>query len=134
MVSFDGIEYLIDNAQQFWSELEDILKPITHVPTLHELDSTLQRFLDLTVAYHEQYLQSPLQLDHACGLLLDSELFSFHSERMSEILASDVQSVRTVHPSRSSDSPIEYGPSCSVHLLSRSSLPWLSQARNFQIS
>lgn len=41
----------------------------------------------------EQYLQSPLQLEHACQLLLDSELFAFHSERMCELAIDDVQSV-----------------------------------------
>lgn len=45
----------------------------------------------------EQYLQSPLQFDHACDLLLDSELFAFHSERMCEIMVDDVQLVRTFH-------------------------------------
>ena len=43
--------------------------------------------------YTEQYLQSPFQLEHACELLLDSELFTFHSERMCEILVDDAQSV-----------------------------------------
>ena len=41
----------------------------------------------------EQYLQSPLQLAHACELLLESELFAFHSERMCDILVDDVRSV-----------------------------------------
>jgi len=45
--------------------------------------------------FPEQYLQSPLQLEHACNLILDSELFVFHSERMCEILVDDAQSVRT---------------------------------------
>ena len=42
----------------------------------------------------EQYLQTPLQLDHACTLLLDSELFQFHSERMCSIIMTDIQMVR----------------------------------------
>ena len=37
----------------------------------------------------EQYLQSPLQLEHACGMIFDSELFAFHSERMCEILTDE---------------------------------------------
>jgi hypothetical protein len=44
----------------------------------------------------EQYLQSPFQLEHACELLLNSELFAFHSERMCEILADGAQSVSNV--------------------------------------
>lgn len=35
-----------------------------------------------------------MQLEHACGLLLDSELFAFHSERMCELAIEDVKSVR----------------------------------------
>jgi hypothetical protein len=42
----------------------------------------------------EQYLQSPMQLEHACTLILNSELFVFHSERMCEILVDDAQRVR----------------------------------------
>lgn len=35
-----------------------------------------------------------MQLEHACNLLLDSELFVFHSERMCELAIEDVKSVR----------------------------------------
>ena len=95
-------------------ELEDILDlPDNEAPTLSLLDATLRRFLVLCATYHgmyqrfyliewafnclhptEQYLQSPLQLEHACNMLLDSELFAFHSERMCEIIADDTQTVR----------------------------------------
>ncbi|KAG6898079.1 hypothetical protein C0992_005999 [Termitomyces sp. T32_za158] len=93
-----GITYLVENAQQFWSELEDMLHfNQNDIPTLAHLDSTLRRSLALCAAYHEQYLQSPLQLEHACGLLMDSELFRFHSERMCEILVSDLQSQTNPH-------------------------------------
>jgi len=49
--------------------------------------------LDVNRGFEEQYLQSPFQLEHACELLLDSELFAFHSERMCEILTDEAQSV-----------------------------------------
>jgi hypothetical protein len=95
-------------------ELEDILDlPDDEAPTLSLLDATLRRSLVLCATYHgtcqrfhlieealnclystEQYLQSPLQLEHACNMLLDSELFAFHSERMCEIIADDTQTVR----------------------------------------
>ncbi|TFY72553.1 hypothetical protein EVG20_g431 [Dentipellis fragilis] len=83
-----GVVYLIDNAQQFWSELDEIL----HIPlnaTLSKLDSSLKRFVSFCASYHEQFLQSPLQLEYACDLLLDSELFTFHSERMCEIMTDE---------------------------------------------
>ncbi|KAE9393229.1 hypothetical protein BT96DRAFT_829535 [Gymnopus androsaceus JB14] len=91
-----GIVYLVDNAQQFWSELEDILT-ISKEPTLEQLDLTLRRSLSLCAAYHEQYLQSPFQLEHACSMLLDSELFAFHSERMSDIVTAEAQSNTNPH-------------------------------------
>ncbi|KLO18938.1 hypothetical protein SCHPADRAFT_844224 [Schizopora paradoxa] len=85
-----GITYIIDNAQQFWSELDEIL----HLPddaNLQQLDATLLRFVHFCATYHEQYLQTPVQLEHACTLLLQSELFEFHSERMRELLLKDAE-------------------------------------------
>lgn len=50
---------------------------------------------DLAKTYPtEQFLQSPLQLEHACELILDSELFEFHSERMLDIITDNAQTVR----------------------------------------
>ncbi|KAJ7866447.1 hypothetical protein B0H14DRAFT_372465 [Mycena olivaceomarginata] len=93
-----GIVYLVENAQQFWSELEDILElPKDEAHTLSLLDATLKRSLALCAAYHEQYLQSPLQLEHACNLIVESELFAFHSERMSEILADEAHTNTDPH-------------------------------------
>ncbi|KAG8216067.1 hypothetical protein J3R82DRAFT_8067 [Butyriboletus roseoflavus] len=93
-----GITYYIENAQQFWSELDDILRlPSDDSATLTMLDTALRRFVSLCASYHEQYLQSPLQLEHACHLLLDSELFVFHSERMCELAIEDVQSKTDPH-------------------------------------
>lgn len=43
----------------------------------------------------EQYLQTPVQLEHACSILLHSELFTFHSERMRERLLDDAEKVPT---------------------------------------
>ncbi|CAL1710236.1 unnamed protein product [Somion occarium] len=91
-----GAVYIIENAQQFWSELEEILHNIPPDCTLSRLDSTLRSFISLCSSYHEQYLQSPLQLEHSCDLLLASELFTFHSERMCELLLHDAQ--RTTDP------------------------------------
>lgn len=53
-----------------------------------------QLFLTRPVLYAELYLQTPAQLDHACNMLLESELFAFHSERMSEMVLKDAEMVR----------------------------------------
>ncbi|KAL0071200.1 pre-rRNA processing [Marasmius tenuissimus] len=93
-----GIVYVVENAQQFWSELEDLVNlPKENIPTLEQLDGTLKRYVGFCACYHEQYLQSPLQLEHACHLILDTELFSFHSERMCDILTSEAQSNNNPH-------------------------------------
>ena len=94
-------------------ELDDVLRLLPNA-TLSALDSALKRFINLCSTYHgapsiygianelltlmfdryaEQYLQSPLQLEHAVGLLLDSELFEFHSERMCEIITDEARTV-----------------------------------------
>ncbi|KAF9563841.1 hypothetical protein CPC08DRAFT_705758 [Agrocybe pediades] len=92
-----GIVYLIESAQQFWSELEDILRLPDETPTLSQLDATLRRFMALCATYHEQYLQSPLQLEHACNYLMNSELFEFHSERMLELIVDDARTITDPH-------------------------------------
>ncbi|KAK7680378.1 hypothetical protein QCA50_016618 [Cerrena zonata] len=91
-----GAVYIIENAQQFWSELEEIL----HIPqdsTLLRLDSTLRSFISLCASYHETYLQSPLQLEHSCNLLMASELFIFHSERMCDLSLQDAEQTTDPH-------------------------------------
>lgn len=45
------------------------------------------------MVYTEQYLQTPLQLEQACSLLLQSELFAFHSERMRDRLLEGAEHV-----------------------------------------
>ncbi|KAJ7032502.1 hypothetical protein C8F04DRAFT_1357990 [Mycena alexandri] len=67
------------------------------VHTLTLLDATLKRYLALCAAYHEQYLQSPLQLEHACNMIVESELFAFHSERMCEIMSEEARSNTDPH-------------------------------------
>ncbi|EKM57390.1 uncharacterized protein PHACADRAFT_119752 [Phanerochaete carnosa HHB-10118-sp] len=65
--------------------------------TLDQLDASLRQFTSFCGCYHEQYLQTPLQLEHACDLLLNSELFTFHSERMCDILLDDAQTSTDPH-------------------------------------
>jgi len=115
------------------SELEDVLKlPSNEFQTLVLLDAALRRFLSLCSAYHgtcippdtirrnwsaysEQYLQTPLQLEHAFQMLLDSELFEFHSERMCEIIMDDSQAVSP---------PTIMAFSVALHLYSIPSIYW----------
>ncbi|KAG8806904.1 hypothetical protein FRC17_004735, partial [Serendipita sp. 399] len=82
-----GIVYHIDNAPTFWAELEDVLA-VDSKAQLSRIDNALKTFVLICSQYHQLYLQTSLQLEHACSLLLESEIFSWHSERLSEILMS----------------------------------------------
>ncbi|KAL4076866.1 hypothetical protein V8B97DRAFT_1511996 [Scleroderma yunnanense] len=94
-----AVSYHIENAQQFWSELDELLRlpDDSAVVTLSLLDTTLRRTVSLCASYHQQYLQSPLQLEHACQQLLGSELFKFHSERMCRLIIEDAQTETDPH-------------------------------------
>lgn len=88
---------------------------IPHPATLSLLDGTLLRFVGFCAAHHgayphpplprfvanegnvEKYLQAQIQLEHACNLLLDCELFAFHSDRMTEILMEEASTNTDPH-------------------------------------
>ncbi|CAE7178526.1 unnamed protein product [Rhizoctonia solani] len=92
----DFVEYHVDNARQFWAELEDIV----HIPSsasLNRIDSALRTFITFCSTYHEKYLSTPDQLEHAISLLLDSDIFSFHSDRSTEHLVSAAHSETNPH-------------------------------------
>ncbi|ELU39527.1 hypothetical protein AG1IA_06443 [Rhizoctonia solani AG-1 IA] len=92
----DFIEYHVENARQFWAELEDIL----HIPStasLNRIDSALRTFITFCSSYHEKYLSTNEQLDHAISLLLDSDIFAFHSDRSTEHLTSAAQKETNPH-------------------------------------
>ncbi|KAF8580090.1 hypothetical protein K439DRAFT_1637346 [Ramaria rubella] len=90
------IVYHIEDAHQFWTELEDILQ-VSASSTLIVLDAMVRSFVSFSATYHEQYLQTPVQLTHACSLLLDSEAFTSHSERLSSLVISDALSNTDPH-------------------------------------
>ncbi|EJD42059.1 hypothetical protein AURDEDRAFT_115206 [Auricularia subglabra TFB-10046 SS5] len=96
-IGFDiGLVYHIDDAHQFWAELEDTLR-IPETATLSQIDGRLRLYVSLCATYHQQYLQTQLQLEHACNMLLDSELFAFHSERMSHLVIDEAVSNSNPH-------------------------------------
>jgi hypothetical protein len=108
--TYTALQYVKVSLNCVNIELDDILR-LPREPTLQHLDGTLKRYLALCSAYHgqhtsspasareltggnlENYLQTPLQLEHACELLIGSELFAFHSERMCDILVENLKSV-----------------------------------------
>ncbi|KAG9111307.1 hypothetical protein FRC07_008072, partial [Ceratobasidium sp. 392] len=94
--SMDFAEYYVENARQFWAELEDILM-IPSSASLNRIDSALRTFVNFCSTYHEQYLHDTEQLEHAVALLLDSDLFAFHSDRSSEQLTAAAHTETNPH-------------------------------------
>ncbi|KIM25009.1 hypothetical protein M408DRAFT_75011, partial [Serendipita vermifera MAFF 305830] len=82
-----GVVYHIENAPQFWAELHEILD-VNSKEQLSIIDGAVKTFISFCTQYHELYLQTSLQLEHACSMLLESEIFSWHSERLSDIILS----------------------------------------------
>lgn len=93
-------------------------------------------------ACSEQYLQTPLQLEHAFQMLLDSELFEFHSERMCEIIIDDTQAVSPLTNTALSLALhllmdvfyIEHWSTLAIHLLQRVVLARETEAGFFQVA
>ncbi|KIO24103.1 hypothetical protein M407DRAFT_26461 [Tulasnella calospora MUT 4182] len=86
-----GVVYHIETPQQFWAELEDTIG-ITGDTSLAGIDYALRAFVTLCANNHDRFLQTNAQLDHACELLLESELFASHSQRTTDHIVNDAKS------------------------------------------
>ncbi|WVF70164.1 hypothetical protein IAT40_004952 [Kwoniella sp. CBS 6097] len=86
----------VHSAEQFWHEIE-LIAAVPEGATLAQLDNTLRMFVTFCAAYHDTYLPSIEAMQTAIDLLLDSELFTFHYDRMVGILMSDAQENTNPH-------------------------------------
>ncbi|WVR04292.1 hypothetical protein IAU60_001292 [Kwoniella sp. DSM 27419] len=86
----------VHGTEQFWHEIE-LIAQVPDAPTLAQLDNTLRMFVTFCAAYHDKYLPTPDEMHHAIDILLDSELFTFHYERMVGIMMSDAQENTNPH-------------------------------------
>ncbi|RFU31995.1 hypothetical protein B7463_g4361, partial [Scytalidium lignicola] len=72
------VSYSLDNEQQFWDELEDI---VSTKCTSHELiDNTLRSYLHFTTHFKDQYLPSEYEIARCSSRLQQSELFEVNKE------------------------------------------------------
>ena len=70
---------------------------------------------------------------------MESELFTFHSERMSEILVNEVQTVSLLPPYNDSFMPLmslclEHKSTRTTHRLQRPPDPWQARSKLFSIT
>ncbi|KAI5480732.1 hypothetical protein MNV49_007659 [Pseudohyphozyma bogoriensis] len=80
-----GAVYTFTEPSQFWSELGDILL-ISPESTFAELDYALRSYVAFVGTYLDEYLRDPQDLDTALFALLQSDLFTHHTDRMTATL------------------------------------------------
>ncbi|RDW67893.1 hypothetical protein BP6252_09289 [Coleophoma cylindrospora] len=68
------VSYSLDNEEQFWEELHDIVS--TKCPTHQLIDNTLRSYLHFTTNFKDEYLHSEEEIARCCDKLLTSELFA----------------------------------------------------------
>ncbi|CAZ82682.1 unnamed protein product [Tuber melanosporum] len=74
-MDFD-VAYSLENAQQFWDELDDIVS--VHCETQNLIDQALKSYLAFTSSFTDEYLVSEYDWAKCTYKLLDSPLFTKH--------------------------------------------------------
>ncbi|MCJ1471515.1 hypothetical protein MMC13_000155 [Lambiella insularis] len=72
------VSYSLDNEQQFWDELEDIVS--VHCDTHELIDNALRAYLSFTANYKGEYLQCEYAIARCSYKLLESALFAAHKD------------------------------------------------------
>ncbi|ENI01362.1 hypothetical protein COCC4DRAFT_204084 [Bipolaris maydis ATCC 48331] len=68
------VSYDLENEQQFWDELDDIVSTRCHQ---HEIiDNSLRSFLNVTTSYKSEYLQTDYSIAKCIFRMLEGELFA----------------------------------------------------------
>jgi len=74
----EEFEYSLENEQQFWDELEDIVS--AKCPSYQLIDNALRSFLNFTTKFKDEYLSSDYDFAQCLQKLLQSELFEANKE------------------------------------------------------
>ncbi|ESZ96667.1 hypothetical protein SBOR_2926 [Sclerotinia borealis F-4128] len=72
------VSYTLDNEQQFWDEIDDI---VSAKCASHQLiDNALRSYLQFTTNFKEEYLQSEFEVAKCLHKLMQSELFAANKD------------------------------------------------------
>ncbi|KAE8449940.1 hypothetical protein EG329_007079 [Mollisiaceae sp. DMI_Dod_QoI] len=74
----EEFEYTLENSQQFWDELEDIV--CANCPSHQLIDNALRSYLHFTTRFKDEYLASDHDFAHCLQRLLQSPLFEQNKE------------------------------------------------------
>ncbi|KAF2122045.1 hypothetical protein BDV96DRAFT_482519 [Lophiotrema nucula] len=72
------VSYSLENEQQFWDELDDIVS--TRCQEHEQIDNSLRSYLNVTTNYKAEYLQTDYSVAKCVVRLLQGELFNNHQE------------------------------------------------------
>ncbi|KAF2400029.1 hypothetical protein EJ06DRAFT_530795 [Trichodelitschia bisporula] len=72
------VSYNLENAQQFWTELDDILS--VKCDTHELIDNVLRSFLAFTTRFKDDYLRTEQEIAHCSYRLLASPIFGTHAD------------------------------------------------------
>ncbi|KAI9850749.1 MAG: hypothetical protein M1838_005160 [Thelocarpon superellum] len=72
------VSYSLENEQQFWAELDDIVSATC--PSHALIDNALRSYLHFTSNYREEYLTSEYDMARCSDKLLQSKLFVAHED------------------------------------------------------
>ncbi|KAL8973359.1 MAG: hypothetical protein Q9183_000052 [Haloplaca sp. 2 TL-2023] len=72
------VSYQLDDEQQFWDELDDIVS--AQCPTHGLIDDALRSYLTFTTSYKGEYLKNDYDIARCCFKLFESNLFSSHKD------------------------------------------------------
>ncbi|KAF2704161.1 hypothetical protein K504DRAFT_462743 [Pleomassaria siparia CBS 279.74] len=72
------VSYNLENEQQFWDELDDIVSTRCHE---HEaIDNSLRSYLNVTTNYRSEYLETDYSIAKCVYRLIEGDLFKAHRE------------------------------------------------------
>ncbi|KAG7009038.1 cell surface mannoprotein [Physcia stellaris] len=72
------VSYTLENEQQFWDELDEIVS--AHCETHELIDNALRSYLNFTTNYKAEYIQTEYGIARCSYKLLESPLFAAHKE------------------------------------------------------
>ncbi|KAJ4321545.1 pre-rRNA processing [Neodidymelliopsis sp. IMI 364377] len=72
------VSYNLENEQQFWDELDDIVS--TRCQEEESIDNSLRAFLNVTTSYKSEYLETEYSVAKCIFRMLEGELFMTHKE------------------------------------------------------
>ncbi|POS88347.1 hypothetical protein EPUL_000012 [Erysiphe pulchra] len=80
----ESLEYILENEEQFWAEIEDILS--VKRLSLHSIENVFRTYLNFIQKLGSEYLTSQDDYDQCLETLLESELFSVHKDKLRSLV------------------------------------------------